>query len=83
MTLNPIIAARERKDGTQPGRAGSPLPAVEGDKMFALPASSRRRARSVASARGLASRLVLLYWGGGRKNLTIEATGVSGQEYSL
>jgi hypothetical protein len=44
MELNPNIAARERKDGAQPGRAGSPLPAAEGDKMFALPASSRRRA---------------------------------------
>jgi hypothetical protein len=44
MKLIPNIAARERKDGTQPGRAGSLLPAAEGDKMFALPASSRRRA---------------------------------------
>ena len=40
MKLNPTIAAREHKDGTQPGRAGNPLPAAEGDKMFALPASS-------------------------------------------
>ena len=26
MKLNPTIAAREHKDGTQPGRAGNPLP---------------------------------------------------------
>jgi len=59
MKLNPNIAARERNHATQPGRAGSPsayaarqsaasarrrLPAAEGDKMFALPANSRRRA---------------------------------------
>ena len=48
MKLNPNIAARERNHATQPGRAGSPLPAAKGDKVSALPASSRRRARSVA-----------------------------------
>jgi hypothetical protein len=56
MKTNPtIIAARERKDGTRPGRAGSPLPAAERGEMFACQTALRRRARSDAPYLRLAS----------------------------
>lgn len=48
MKLNSNLAARERNHAIQPDKAGSPLPAADGDKMPALPANARRRARSDA-----------------------------------
>ena len=48
MKLNSNMAARERNHAIQPGRTGSPLSDAEGDKMPALPANARRRARSDA-----------------------------------
>jgi len=56
MKLNSNMVAREREDGTQPGRAGSPLPAAERGEMFTRQTALRRRARSDAPYRELTAR---------------------------